>query len=138
MWWSDESSLIRWSRTAALVLGVGLLVLGVVVFDGEAFASFLPQWSWLLGAVLGGGAMGAGLGMGAAGLTGENRFLDRLRTYQEGREALRAKADLDRIAGPDGSDAAFGESNVGEGKPPFRPSATPEAEPGTQGGEDEA
>jgi hypothetical protein len=138
LWWSEESSLIRWSRTASLVLGVGLFVLGVVVFDGEAFASLLPQWSWLLGAVVGGGAMGAGLGMGVGGLTGENRFLDRLRTYQEDRESLRAKADVDRIAGPDPADSRSRKRDAHEGEPQVRPAADRREGPATQGGEDEA
>lgn len=75
----EDSRLGRVARITAVLLGAILLVLGVVLFEGSLFETILPNWGWLLRAAVGGATMGTGLGLGAAGWTGENRFFEKLR-----------------------------------------------------------
>jgi len=106
----EDPGLVKVARWAAVGLGVIVLVLGVVILEGGLLGSSFPTWGWLLNAVVGGGTMGLGLGLGAAGLTGENRFLERLRArapregeLSEGesqdRRALRPPGPDDRSSG---------------------------------------
>ena len=84
----NDPTLIRVVRVTAVLVGVVLLVFGVFLFEGGAIESLLPQWGWMVKALLGGAAMGAGAGVGVAGLTGDDRFLEKLRESVNRRGAL--------------------------------------------------
>jgi len=66
-----------------VALGFALLAVGVVILDGGPLDSLVQGWGWLLNAIVGGGVAGLGAGMGVAGVTGEQRFLDRLRAGKD-------------------------------------------------------
>ena len=75
----EDSRLVKVTRVATVTLGVAIMVLGVVILEGGLLSSMFSTWGWLFNAAVGGGTMGLGLGLGAAGVTGEWGFLERLR-----------------------------------------------------------
>lgn len=82
----EDSGLVKTARIALVALGLAVLAVGVVILEGGPMDSLVQGWGWLLNAVVGGGISGLGLGLGAVGVTGEHRFLDRLRARGDGAE----------------------------------------------------
>jgi hypothetical protein len=49
----EDPGLVRVIRISAVLLGVALLVLGAVLFEGNLFETLPPSWGWLFRAAVG-------------------------------------------------------------------------------------
>jgi hypothetical protein len=85
----DDPTSVQIIRILVTLVGLAGIVAGVYLFENGPGDAISASWGWILDSILGGGALGLGIGMGVYGVNGEGEWLERLRAKKKRPEELK-------------------------------------------------